>query len=96
MNRSPDEVRAELLAERDATIRLFETAQAHLTAVQPEGLREPLRWFFRAKVEECRSHSSVLGLRVTYAIDMANAIATAGGTKIELSTNPQVAPNTGE
>lgn len=76
MNRSPDEVRAELLAERDATIALFQAAQDNLAVVEPEGLREPLRWFFAAKVQLCRGHSSILGLPLNYAIQMAEAITS--------------------
>lgn len=72
--RSPDDVRRDLLAERDATIRLFEAAQANLAVVEPQSLREPLRWFFAAKVQQCRAHSSILGLPLNYAIQMAEAV----------------------
>lgn len=72
MNRA--EARAALAAERDATIALFEAAQAKLGRVEPEGLRQPLWWFFAAKLELVRAHTSILGLPLTYAIDMAKAI----------------------
>lgn len=69
-----EQARTELTAERDATIALFETAQANLGRVEPAGLREPLWWFFAAKIQLCRANRTILGLPVNYAIDMAKAI----------------------
>jgi hypothetical protein len=69
-----EQARTELAAERDATIALFEAAQAKLGRVEPAGLREPLWWFFAAKLEQTRAHASILGLPLNYAIDMAKAI----------------------
>lgn len=63
-----------LIGERDDVIALFETAQANLGRVEPAGLRQPLWWFFAAKLEMCRAHRSLLGLSLNYAVLMAQAI----------------------
>lgn len=63
-----------IAGERDDVIALFEAAQANLGRVEPDGLRQPLWYFFAAKLELCRAHQSLLGLPLNHAVLIAQAI----------------------
>jgi hypothetical protein len=69
--------RVRLLAERDAAVDLLRRAQLVLEQqgqVQPVALRVPLKWHLVATRELCQAHTSILGLPVTYALEMARAV----------------------
>lgn len=61
-------------------VALLTLALRHVDAVvQPPEIRDPVVGILRATAELCTTKVSLLGLRVDYALDLAQGIVTAAG-----------------
>jgi hypothetical protein len=57
-----------------ATALLFARALQHVDRLQPPAVREPVAAMLEAGVEECAVSASLLGRRMNYLIELAQAL----------------------
>lgn len=70
-------VRAQLQAERAKALALLADATDRLGVVEPQSLRQPLRWWLDATAEIIHSRPTLFGLPVNYALELARRIVAA-------------------
>lgn len=61
---------------RSASV-LLSDALGHLDLIEPPAAREPIRAMLRAAIEECVVSNSLLGKRLNYVLELAEALVTA-------------------
>ena len=56
---------------------LLSDALGHLNLIEPPAAREPVRGMLRAAIEECTISNSLLGKRINYVLELAEALVAA-------------------
>ncbi|GAA4226136.1 hypothetical protein GCM10022254_10160 [Actinomadura meridiana] len=63
-------------APRSASV-LLSDALRYLDLIEPPAAREPIRGMLRAAIEECAISNSLLGKRINYVLELAEALVAA-------------------
>lgn len=64
-----------------SAVVLLSDALGNLDLVEPPTAREPIRSMFRAAIEECVGCRSLLGKRVNFVLQLAEALTQAAATR---------------
>jgi hypothetical protein len=76
MRTGEPDVRECAVTPRSASV-LLSDALGHVELIEPSAAREPIRMMFRAAIEECTISSSLLGKRLNYVLELAEALVAA-------------------